>query len=138
MRCWLDQVAKGRQNGKWLRCECRFSQHGDSISGEVSEEPGAFREVCNALRCKTHQPATGSVSSHGIIGQHNLVHPTLSPLQRPIAFHCLDSVGDHKMNGRGRADIQDALMNSMPAQMGAERPPKVMKILLMLERTVMR
>src|SRR3989442_1278236 len=116
MRCWLDQVAKARQNGKWLRCECRLSEHGDSISREVSEEPGAFGEVRNALRRKTHQSATGSVSGHRIVGHHNLVHPSFSPLQRPIAFHYLDSISYHKVNERSRADVQDALVNPMPVQ----------------------
>src|SRR5208337_638539 len=65
---------------------------------------------------ESHQPGTGRVGGHRIIGEHDLPQETSGAVERPVAFHCHNAVGDHEVDRNGGAKILDAFLNALPME----------------------
>src|SRR5260221_11743691 len=73
-------------------------------------------DMQDAVRINSHEPSTGCVSGYRIVGQNNRTDQTRRSIQRSVSFHTNDTVGAHKMDRNGRAQIDDALVDSFPVE----------------------
>ena len=65
---------------------------------------------------ESHQPGIGRIGGHRIIGEHDLSQETSGAVERPVAFHCHNAVGDHEVDRNGGAKIKDAFLNALPME----------------------
>jgi hypothetical protein len=65
---------------------------------------------------ETNQSGAGCVRGDGIVRQHDLSQSTIGTVERPVAFHGHDAIGDHEIDGNGCAQIKNALVNALPVE----------------------
>src|SRR5271165_3105199 len=64
-----------------------------------------------------HQSSAGCVGGHRIIRDHNASQRTRgAAVQGPVSFHRHDTVRDNKVDWDGSAQIEDALLNTLPVE----------------------
>ena len=88
----------------------------DSAWVAVSEESRGLREVIYPFRNEAHQPGAGEIRRHGIIGQNDLVQVSMGSVQRAVAFHGNDSIGNHEVRPNCRADVENASLDALPME----------------------
>src|SRR5437016_6340919 len=98
-RTWLKaQVSKLGRNCKWLHSRWQpFSEMHDALRRSVTEKLSGLRQVRHAQRVKTHQAGAYEIGGDGIVGQHDPPEIPRRAMQRPVALHANDPVGDHEM-----------------------------------------
>jgi len=69
-------------------------------------------QVIDAQRVETHQAAAYEIGGDGIVGQHDSSEITRSAMQRPVAFHANDPVGNDEMRRNRGVNVEDASINA--------------------------
>src|SRR5271166_1805039 len=93
-----------------------FSNQVDECRRSVAKESRALPNMHDSVGFESHQPGTGRVGGHRIISEHDLSQETIRAVERPVAFHCYNAVGDHEVHRNGGAKIEDALLNALPME----------------------
>ena len=91
-------MSKLRQNRERLDSGWhRFSQLHDALRRSVTQELSRLSQIVHAQRVETHQAGAYEIGSDRIIGQHDPPEIARRAMQRPIALHANDSVGNDEM-----------------------------------------
>ena len=88
----------------------------NQLGARIPEELGCLANVDDAAGIHAHQPRTGCIGSNQVIGQNNTRKRPRRAVQWTIAFHRHDRVCDHKMNRNRGADVENALLNTVPVE----------------------
>src|SRR5271166_2391506 len=70
----------------------------------------------DSIRFESHQPGTGRVGGHRIIGEHDVPQETSGAVERSVSLHGHDTVCDNEVDWNGGAQIKDALLNALPVE----------------------
>ena len=63
----------------------------------VSEESRGLRKVTYAFRNEAHQPGAREIRRHGIISQNDGVQVSMGSVERAVAFHGNESIGNNEV-----------------------------------------
>ncbi len=111
------QMSKLWQDREWLlRDDHRFCQLYDAIRRSVPEELRCLSQVIHAQRIETHQARTYEIGGEGIVRQHDPSEITRRAMERPIALHPNDSVGNDEVCRNRSVDIEYASLNPLAVQ----------------------
>ncbi|HME31308.1 MAG TPA: hypothetical protein VKG65_01010 [Terriglobales bacterium] len=72
--------------------------------------------VCDSSGLKPHQAHACCVGSYRIIRRDNFAEGPKSAIQRPIAFHCDNSIRNHEVDWNGGAQIENAFLNALSVE----------------------
>ena len=114
-RC-MEIVKFWQYRKRTRRCSDSFREHPDTILAKVAKEMAPLREMPNPQRFNAHQPCAGCVCRDRVIGQYDFAELAGASLKGSVAFHCGNTICDHEVNRDGRADVEDAFVNSAPVQ----------------------
>ena len=70
----------------------------------------------NSIRIDPHQAAASCVSGDRIICEDKAAKTPHRTVQRPIAFHGLNPIGDNKVNRDGHCELDDGVVDALPMQ----------------------
>src|SRR5258707_253347 len=72
--------------------------------------------VPDANRINPHQPTTSRVRCDRIVRKHETAKAPHRTMQRPIAFHSLNAIGDNEVNRDGHREFDDTVVDALPVQ----------------------
>lgn len=72
--------------------------------------------MTNAHRIDPHQPAAGRVRGDGIVGKDEAAESLHRAVQRAVAFHGLNPVGDYEVDGHRGGKLDDGVVDALPMQ----------------------
>jgi hypothetical protein len=93
-----------------------FSQVHDAFKRSVPQELSRLSQVVHAQWVETHQAGAHEIGGDGIVGQHDPPEIARRAMQRPVALHADDPIGDDEMRGNSGIDTQDASIDAFPMQ----------------------
>ena len=73
---------------------------------QISERRGHLK-VADAIWIDSHQPTAGGVRSDRIVSKHEAAEAPHRTMQRPVAFHSLNPIGDNEVNRDGHREFDD-------------------------------
>src|SRR5664279_3562506 len=110
-------MSKLRNYLEWSRGRRElFSNLVDERRRSVAQESRALANVHDSAGVESHQARAGCIGSHRVIRQHNLSQRTRGAVEWPVSFHRNNAVRDNKVDGKGGAQIEDALLNALPVK----------------------
>jgi hypothetical protein len=113
----IGQPSKLGNHLKWnLRAPHCLTRLVNEIWRGVAKEMGCVMDVRDTIRFKAHKPGAGCICSKRIVCENLGSRVTGQCRQCSISFH--DTIGDHKIKRDGRANIENALLNSAPMEDG--------------------
>ena len=117
------QVSKGIEFHKfWNLTERRgerpygFANLVDVLRDSIAKKPCPFPNMRDPPGVEAHQSGAGGVRCYWIVSQHNPFQKPRSTVERTVALHGDDAVGDHKVDRNRCAQIENALLNAFPMQ----------------------
>ena len=114
------KMLKLRNHLEWSRrdIDC-VSNLLDQSGRRVADESCAFAKMNDSIGFQSHQPCAGRVGGHRIIGEHDLPQETSGAVEGPVAFHCHNAVGDHKVDRNSALlDLTTFTINNLTRQSG--------------------
>src|ERR1035437_9483853 len=88
----------------------------DGCRRRVPKKSGTLANVCDSVGFESHQPGASDIGSHRIIREHNLSQGTRGAVEGSVAFHGHNAVCDNEVDRNGGAQIEDALLNTLPVE----------------------
>ena len=64
-------------------------------------------KVADATWINSHQPTASGVRSDRIVSKHEAAEAPHRTMQRPVAFHSLNPIGDNEVNRDGHREFDD-------------------------------
>src|SRR4029453_18528478 len=86
------------------------------IAISPSEEQSPLTDVFHLCRNQTQSTCTSRVGSNEIIGKHNCSQFVLGSVERAIACHRDDRVGDDEVRWNAGAEIENAFVDAGPVE----------------------